>query len=198
MTSPSQPVPIRSPRLLPDEPFESVSASLATPVGTPADRRALRAQYAGTPPILPNIPPRGATPARSGPGSAIPTSDAFLPRPGPQVVSGISALSGRNSNSSLAGNKSETPPILDLDTLPDEEKAKVLRRLLAFPQDRQNIGGEAKSIAGSDQESPRDLQQGSPSRPSSLTPPSSGAKDTLQLDQEPFPIPYGAPGADVT
>jgi len=85
-----------------------------------------------------------------------------------------------------------------LDTLPDEEKAKVLRQLLAFPQDRQNNGGEAKSIAGPDQELPHDLEQASSSRPSSSRPSSSGAKDTLQLDQEPFPIPYSAPGADVT
>lgn len=198
MTSPSQPVPIKSPRLLPDEPSESVSTSFITPIGTPADRRALRAQYAGTPPTLPNIPPRCLTPARSGQSSLIPASDPFVPRPGAQAVGGISALAGRNSNPSLAGNRSETPPVLDLDALPDEEKAKVLRRLLALPQERQNNGGEAKSIAGSDQEPSRDLEQASSSRPSSVRQPLSGAKDTLQLDEESFLIPYNVPGADVT
>lgn len=193
MASPSQPVAIKSPRLLHDELSEGVSTSV-TPIGTPADQvRVIRAQYAGTPPIVPNIPPRGLTPARSGPSSLIPTSDPFPLRPGPQVVGGISALSARISNPSLAGKRSETPPVVDLDTLPDEEKAKVLRQLLSFPQERQNNGGEARSVAGSDQEAPGESGQTSPSRPSS-----SGVKDNVQADQEPFPIPYHAPGADVT
>jgi hypothetical protein len=99
----------------------------------------------------------------------------------------------------MAGNRSETPPVLDLDTLPDEEKAKVLRQLLALPQERQNNSGEAKSIAGSDRESSRDLEQTSSSRQSSLRHLPSGVKDALQLDDEDsFPIPYNAPGADVT
>lgn len=188
-----KPVAIKSPRLLHDELSEGVSTSV-TPIGTPADQvRVIRAQYAGTPPIVPNIPPRGLTPARSGPSSLIPTSDPFPLRPGPQVVGGISALSARISNPSLAGKRSETPPVVDLDTLPDEEKAKVLRQLLSFPQERQNNGGEARSVAGSDQEAPGESGQTSPSRPSS-----SGVKDNVQADQEPFPIPYHAPGADVT
>jgi solute carrier family 36 (proton-coupled amino acid transporter) len=192
MASPSQPVAIKSPRLLPDELSEGVSTSFTTPIGTPADIRAIRAQYTGTPPILPNIPPRGATPGRSGPSSFIPTSDALPVRPGPQAIGGISALSARNSNPSLAGNRSETPPVVDLDTLPDEEKAKVLRPFLVFPQDRQNNGGET---AGSGRESPHDSEQ---SRPSSSRVSSSGAKDSSQVEEEPFPIPYHVPGADVT
>jgi proton-coupled amino acid transporter len=194
MASPSQPVAIKSPRLLPNDRIEGVSSSFATtPIGTPADFRALRAQYTGTPPVLPNIPPRVSTPARSGPGSLIPASDAYSVRPGPQVVGGISALASRNSNPSLAGNRSETPPVMDLDTLPDEEKAKVLRRLLALPQERQNNGAGAESIAGSEREDLHESEQASTPRPSSFS-----AEPTPPADQESFPIPYHAPGADVT
>jgi proton-coupled amino acid transporter len=195
MASPSQPVAIKSPRLLPNDHPEGLSSSFATtPIGTPADLRALRAQYAGTPPILPNIPPRVSTPARSGPGPLTPASDAHSVRLGSQVLGGISALASRNSNPSLAGNRSETPPVIDLDTLPAEEKAKVLGRLLTFPQERQNNGGETKSIAGSEREGLRDPEQASTSRPSS-----SGAREpTPPADQESFPIAYHAPGADVT
>jgi len=192
MASPSQPVAIRSPRLLADERSE-ISSSLVTPIGTPADFRALRAQYTGTPPILPNIPPRGSTPARSGANPLLPASDPSPRRPGPQPVGGISALAAGNSNPSWAGNGSETPPVIDLEALPDEEKAKVLRQLLSFRQERQKNGSEGKSMAGSGQDSPHDSEQVASSISSSF-----GAKGIPQADSEPFPIPYHAPGADVT
>lgn len=193
MASPSQPVAIRSPRTFSNELSEGISASFTTPIGTPADLqvRALRAQYTGTPPILPNIPPRGSTPVRSGVGSLIPTSDAFPQRPSLQAVGGTSVLSKRHSDTSLESN-SQTPPVVDLETLPDEEKAKVVRQLLSLPQERQTHG-EAKSIAGSGLESPRRSNQTTPSRPSS-----SSARESPGEDREPFPIPYHAPGADVT
>lgn len=193
MTSPSQPVAIKSPRLAPAEPAESVSASFTTPIGTP-DFRALRAQYAGTPPP-PNIPLRGTTAVQRNGSPAIslvPTSESSPLRPGPQAIGGISATALRNSNSS-GQSGTATPPVVDLDELPDEEKAKVLRRHLVSKEERKNGQGEASSIAGSDLEVPHIPEAGSSRRSSS----GAHAGPTRE-ESEPFPIPYHAPGADVT
>jgi proton-coupled amino acid transporter len=192
MTSHSQPVAIKSPRISPAEPIEGAPASFATPIGTP-DLRALRAQYAGTPPP-PNIPLRGTTPLqRNGPPviSLVPTSDSSPLRPGPQAVGGISAAATKSSNS--PGSGSVTPPVVDWVELPDEEKAKVLRRHLVSKEERQNGQGDARSITGSDLEVPHTPEASSSRRSSS------GAHGgPIRQDSEAFPIPYHAPGADVT
>lgn len=194
MTSPSQPVNIGSPRLVSGSPFEGVSGSFTTPVGTP-DLRALRAQYTavGTPPP-PNIPPRG-TPVsaqRTGesPLSSTPLFEGSPLRPGPQVIGGISAARGRPATPS--GSGSETPPRIDLDGLTDEEKAKVVRRHLVSKDERLNGPGKTPSIAGSDLEIPQSHLHSR--RSSSNTGPTHPPRE----DTEPFPIPYHAPGADVT
>ncbi|KAJ7613933.1 transmembrane amino acid transporter protein-domain-containing protein [Roridomyces roridus] len=148
MASPSKPVNI-SKRA--EDGAESVSGS-GTPYGTP-DIRALRAQYAGnTPP--PNIPPRNiptpslrptdSNPSLGQPGSFKPGSF----KPGSFTGSGIGAF------------RTETPPNPDLlDDLPDEEKARVLRRHLVSKGERE-----------------LDVPQQSGSRPSNSRRSSSGAQ----------------------
>lgn len=186
MTTPSQPVAIKSPGLAHTE--TEVSTSF-TPSGTP-NLHALRTQYAGTPP-MPNIPPRGSTPAqRNGPPAQqfLPTPDAPSPlRHGSQAVGGLSATAVKSSNSS--GSGVETPPIIDLDGLPEEEKVRVLGRHLVSKQERKNILREDADLDFS-----QSLEPGTSSRQSS----SSQNDGPIREDSEPFPIPYHAPGADVT
>ncbi|RDB25647.1 Vacuolar amino acid transporter 3 [Hypsizygus marmoreus] len=182
------PVAITSPRILPRDPVDGASPSFSTPVGTP-NLIVLRAQYAGTPPP-PNIPPRGtATVQRTGSPaiSLVPIDNTSPLRPGPLPVGGLSTTAVKSSSSS--GHGSETPPIVDLDGLPDEEKAKIVRRHLVSKGERQQPPPE--SVAGSDLEVP---QAGASSRRSS-----SGQHSRAEgTDSEPFPIPYHAPGADIT
>ncbi|KAG5637485.1 hypothetical protein H0H81_004408 [Sphagnurus paluster] len=187
MSSPSKPVPIKSPRLAPIEPEGLVPASFTgTPlVGTP-NLNALRAQYAGTPPP-PNIPPRGATPSqRTGSPATnllFPSADHPSPlRQGPQAVGGLTATAVKSSSSSGTGTGTETPP-LDLDGLPDEEKAKVLRRHLVSKKER---GDPVEDGADTPEQGPSSRRSNSP------------AHHPPREDSEPFPIPYNAPGADVT
>ncbi|KAJ7649790.1 vacuolar amino acid transporter 4 [Roridomyces roridus] len=173
MASPSKPVNI-SKRA--EDGAESVSGS-GTPYGTP-DIRALRAQYAGnTPP--PNIPPRNIpTP------SLRPTdSNTSLGQPGSFKPGSFKP--GSFAGSGIGAFRTETPPNPDLlDDLPDEEKARVLRRHLVSKGERE-----------------LDVPQQSGSRPSNSRRSSSGAQASGQIqreDTEPFPIPYHAQGADVT
>ncbi|KAH7926377.1 amino acid transporter [Leucogyrophana mollusca] len=182
MSSPSKPVNIGSPRLRPS------SASL-TPIGTP-DLRALRAQYSGTPPV-PNIPARytpttaandgGVSFESSSLGPIIPPTGSLPKAPRPSF-GGISAK--RPSSSGVPGSGGDSTPI-DMDSLTDEEKARVLRRHLVMRDERQGAEQDARA-SGSD---------GAPSAGSS-TP---VVRPTLLREPtETFPIPYDAPGADVT
>lgn len=172
MTSPVQPVNIKSPHLTSRE-IDGISSSFTgTPAGTP-DLRALRAQYAtSTPP--PNIPKRTGTPAsqtRYVSSSLMPQSDSSptTPRLVPGALGGISA---RRPSTPSSGNEANPPDISDL---PDEEKVKVLRRHLVFREERIPERSRKSSIT---------FVQGD-----------SGPR---RQDTEPFPIPYDAPGADVT
>ncbi|KAG6902826.1 hypothetical protein C0995_010711 [Termitomyces sp. Mi166 len=184
MSSPSQPVAIKSPRLASSDSPDSVSSSFIS--GTPIVG-ILRNQYIGTPP--PNIPLRGSPSSRRasttnnpfllGSASVTPTPSSIRP-----VIGGLSAT---------AGSGEDTPPTIDLDVLPDEEKAKVLRRHLLFTTEREG-GPSAESVDtnGSDHTiAPDGHGQGSSSRRMSSSHPD-------HEDLEPFPIPYHAPGADVT
>jgi proton-coupled amino acid transporter len=100
-------------------------------------------------------------------------------------------ISGLSATRQLAGTSSETPPIADLDDLPAEEKAKVVERHLVPKEQRTKVTAEGKSF----EDSILDTSPGSdsPSRPSSTV-----VSRRQQEDLEPFPIPYDAPGADVT
>jgi proton-coupled amino acid transporter len=134
---------------------ENPSAS-ASPVGTP-DFHALRVAYVGTPPVLPNIPPRG-----TGTSSPIPA-----PHPGLDVSPRPDVLE---------------PTPLDIDDLPEEDKIKALRKYLVSKSERR----DPNSPSG-----PCSASRNGASSPSS-------ARHVEREETEPFPIPYHAPGADVT
>ena len=182
MSSPSLPVAIRPAN---GKDSEVIPSSYTPSFGTP-DLRALRAQYAGTPPP-PNIPLRAShTPVSNRIGSPAvspaPHSDSPPHRPAPQAVSGLAT-------------GSDTPPVFDLDDLPDEEKAKILSKHLVPKDLRSKALFEAKSATGSDLGTFNGSKPGSSrSRRSSA----GGTKTPMREDSEPFPIPYDAPGADVT
>jgi len=175
MSSPSKPVSIKSPRFVASNVVENVSISYPTPIGTP-DLRALRAQYVGTPP--PNIPPRGnAISSRDG-SPMIGPADSVLPH-----QRSIAGISGRQTDTPASGV--ETPIHFDLDGLPDEEKAKVLRRHLVSKDERHRQAEGTPNAAGSD--------PNTPSRP-----PSANSKRQRRKDSELFPVPYDTHGADIT
>ncbi|KIJ66909.1 hypothetical protein HYDPIDRAFT_85219 [Hydnomerulius pinastri MD-312] len=89
----------------------------------------------------------------------------------------------------LLGRDANDVNVVDLDDLPDEDKAKVLRRHLVLREERQNRA-DMSSLASSDHAA------GEAEAPSvgSSTPAPPPQRD----GSEAFPIPYEAPGADVT
>ncbi|KAF8071748.1 transmembrane amino acid transporter protein-domain-containing protein [Lyophyllum atratum] len=88
---------------------------------------------------------------------------------------------------------SDSPPV-DLDGLPDEEKAKVLRRHLVSRQEREG-GPSTESVDGNGSDHHLTVD-GTEQGPSSRRP--STSLHPERDDSEPFPIPYNAPGGDVT
>ncbi|KAF9056825.1 amino acid transporter [Rhodocollybia butyracea] len=168
MSSPSRPLSI---------PRRGSHSQAATPIGTP-DLRALRAQvFSGTPPVglsipLPNIPLRTSSPAPFE-GAPESLSSARTPLSGP--------LAGPSSRTDSPANL----PV-DLDDLPDEEKARILRRHLVSKEERER--GEQQD----------DDANSSVAEPGPMTRRSSGSVGVTREDTEPFPVPYNAPGADVT
>lgn len=187
MTSPSQPLNIERPSTRGLGDLESQSASVALSIGTP-DLKAIRAQFSGIPP---NIPARGsATPSLHPASSSVSLralQDRSSPRT-PQLISGLSAT----RESETTGTTSGTSPIADLDGLPAEEKAKVLERHLVSKEQRTKAFTEGNSF----KESVLDPVPDSPFTISRRS--SNGLSQRQKDDLEPFPIPYDAPGADVT
>ncbi|KAH7884389.1 amino acid transporter [Phlebopus sp. FC_14] len=183
MSSPSRPVNIVSPRAV-----SAFNSGTPTP-GTP-DIRALRAHYSGTPPV-PNVPAR-YTPTSGSYSSA--NREASLPV--------NLAANDLLSRSYFGGTSAKRPFIsgtpgstidnnaVDLDDLPDEDKAKVLRRHLLLPEERQNRV-ELNSVSGSEQDTRDTEDTASSSTPGRST-------QLLRGTSEAFPIPYEAPGADIT
>lgn len=189
MSSPTRPVNIVSPRFTTGASFGTPGTrrdtpSRASPVGTPRsaagtpDLRSLRAQYIGTPP-LPNIPPRTGTPRSATTESVVFTGG------GPRNVPSISGISARRPTGITSGfglglDDVPAPDPVDIESLPDDDKVKVLRKHLVSREEQQG------SNNGSD---------GVPSRqPSS----SQLARAMRQEDTEAFPVRYHTPGADVT
>lgn len=180
MSSPSKPVNIRSPSL-------ALDSAVVTPPGTP-DIRALRAQYSGTPPV-PNIPVRCTPPVGSYSGSTrggspsanLTSNDLFskLQRPSSSAIS-VKSPAGAAGSGSAADST-----VVDLDGPAAEDKVRLLRRHLLFHGERRSSRTDLRSSNGSDQDT-HDLDE--PSAESS----------TQREVSETFPIPYHAPGADVT
>ncbi|KAI0322138.1 transmembrane amino acid transporter protein-domain-containing protein [Amylostereum chailletii] len=174
MSTPAKPVNINSARLSPaGTPGRASGSPVGASLGTP-DLRSLRAQYAGTPP--PNIPPRSSTPRLAEPAQpGVNFGDLSMGRR--VSVGGISArrpgpIVGTPGSASDVGQSA-----LDLEDLPEEDKLKVVRKHLVSRDER------AGSIAGSE----------GPSRRSSV-----GQMRLRREDTEAFPVPYHAPGADIT
>ncbi|KAF7312624.1 Aa-trans domain-containing protein [Mycena indigotica] len=181
MSSPSKPVNIV--RRTPERP-EEVAGSVTTPYGTP-DIRVLRAQYVGTPPP-PNIPLRNGSPAlavrhRPSDASMKPPVEGF---PGSYGVGGGFRVGTPSAVEAAAASA-------DLENLPEEEMARVLRRHLVSRQERENPA-DAKPTNSTTPELdvPNDDSQ-TGSRKSSI-------RAVQREETEAFPIPYHAAGADVT
>ncbi|KDQ57087.1 hypothetical protein JAAARDRAFT_35689 [Jaapia argillacea MUCL 33604] len=207
----STPMDISSPPSSP-RPVPGISGSPSpAPIhfsGTP-DLRALRAGYAGTPP-LPNIPPRSSagTPrlgyasiGRTG-SPALSHKPSGLPST-PRVSPGIAGFSASPPNPiSVGGLSASRPGVTDspapseppnLDDLPDEEKAKILRKHLVSREERQRQQGDDETSVTAGPSNGKGKDNGSDfetSRRSSMA--------LRREDTNPFPVPYEAPGADVT
>ncbi|KAH8100834.1 transmembrane amino acid transporter protein-domain-containing protein [Cristinia sonorae] len=171
MSTPTKPVNISSSRPAPSA-SASGSPNLTAPISASPSPRVLRAQFAGTPPV-PNIPSR-ATPVGTPRGVGL-----SLPPEAPTAR--------RVSVGGISLRRPDTPGSGDnlLDDLTDEDKARILRRHLVAAQERNQ--DERPSTSGSPNAS------GQVSKRSS-----SSHLRTQREDSEPFPVPYHAPGADVT
>ncbi|OBZ72635.1 Vacuolar amino acid transporter 3 [Grifola frondosa] len=187
MSSPSRPVNIYSSRPLSSGSATNTPPTFAsTPLSGSPSPHFLRTQYAGTSPP-PNIPPRG-TPL----GTPRPTSSAALPSfLGGEPSSSLprAAISGISARRPISGT-----PVSEnnaLDDLTDEEKARILRRHLVSREERQRNQWE---------DSPRG-SIGAGSDAGMLSQRSSVSQMRVPVEREnsePFPVPYHAPGADVT
>lgn len=161
-------------------------SATSTPSGTP-DVRALRAQYSGTPPV-PNIPPRYTPPAGSysnptrdgSPSTNLSSNELFakLHRPSSSTINAKRPANAATPGSAVDNN------VVDLDNLPAEDKARMLRRHLLLSGDRHQSRTDLRSLDGSDQDIPDQDER---------------TLGSSQRDvSEAFSIPYHAPGADVT
>jgi proton-coupled amino acid transporter len=182
MTSPTRPVNIVSPRLSSPAGFGTPAsrrgpASRASPAGTPysaagtPDLRSLRAQYIGTPP-LPNIPTRTGTPRPS-----TSTEPLAFAGGGPRNLPAVSGISARRPTGIGLGfpDAPSPDPSVDIESLQEDDRVKVLRKHLVSREERQGSSGV-------------------PSRQVSTT----NLASEFQVDSHAFPVPYHTPGADIT
>ncbi|KAI1797008.1 transmembrane amino acid transporter protein-domain-containing protein [Ganoderma leucocontextum] len=191
MSSPSKPFDIPSPRPQNALNAEGTPPAFGTPnlgISASPSPRFLRAQYTGTPPP-PNIPPRStATPI----GTPRPPSNYLPPAPGePSSYSSRGLVGGpgaRPSAAPYAGALVDNP----FDDLTDEEKARILRKHLVSREERQgNAAGPSEPVPGASSHS--ESESGNLSKRSSFS-----QLRVQREDTEPFPVPYDAPGADIT
>jgi solute carrier family 36 (proton-coupled amino acid transporter) len=185
MTSPSRPINIKSPKGPSPSDLEGVSSSPRSFAGTPNNRASLRAPYIGTPPV-PNIPPRSsnATPYRTGsPATGTPGFPASLvDRQNVGTPGSLRPFSGSPN------------PNIDFESLTEEDKARVLSKHLVSKDER---GRYENEISSSVEDQVKSQRSGPQSRgPSDGAGPSSPQLQRQGTDQ--FPIPFSAPGADVT
>ncbi|KAK7460446.1 hypothetical protein VKT23_009168 [Stygiomarasmius scandens] len=177
MTSPSRPVNIRpSPQAADLNATPSSSVPVGSFVNGTPDLRALRAQYSGTPPRGLEIPPRNIS-SRSGTpvvGSVTPGQSSPAP-----ITANLPPTSGADSPANIP---------LELDDLPPEEKARILRRHLVSKEERERDQQEGGSNTEQDVSELSRRSSGSRSNPPGL----------VREDTEPFPVHYNAHGADVT
>ena len=199
MSKPTKPLNISSPRQ--QTPDELSGSPGRFNYGTPS----LRApgQTPSTPPIA-NIPRYGSPSGLGLPGSLTANVGRgqvpFRPRT-PVVGSGVGSAGGGGTpvfpafvggggggggSGSGAGSGTSTPR--NLEEVPSEEMARVLRRHLVSREERQRLDDENVEVRG---------RSGVGSRRASVH--SSGGTSRVQRENsEPFPIPYNAPGGDIT
>lgn len=169
---PSKPVDIASARTRAtvDPSGDTGSPSVS---GSPS-ARALRALYAGTPPP-PNIPVRSSqtpfgTPRGLGFAGSFPSGEGPSSRR-------VSTALPRRPGTPVSGDANF------LDDLSEEDRARVLRKHLVSRDERTD--------------SPRGSISALPDN-GALSKRSSASQLHVQGESEPFPVPYHAPGADVT
>ena len=219
MSAPSKPLTIGQPIARGDE-TASQAASFITHSafggGTPAlgtpDLRALRAGYAGTPPV-PNIPPRIAAVAGGATTPLYrPASSTSLAVSTPQRLLAAGQVGGITATRQQPQQFASPAPVSvsDLDDLPIEDRVHVLGRHLVPPELRTrsgsptpnvegagDIGGkDPKSTATSIMSQPTEIGGEDNSRGSSIAPAQS--QQPQRESSEAFPITFHAPGADVT
>lgn len=179
MSKPSKPLDIRSSRPADDRTETPGSLGRAPIVGTPTGRNGGR----GTPatPTIANIPLRGSDGLPAS--SSLPRGSPMLPRT-PQT--GGSSTPIGESSSGLRVN---------LDDVTEEEMARVLRRHLVPRRgvegeaDDNGVGGSSRRPSESVPSSTRNGEDGDDNK----QPPA-----PQRQDSETFPIPYDAPGGDIT
>ncbi|KAI5118134.1 hypothetical protein M0805_001733 [Coniferiporia weirii] len=183
MSAPSKPLDIRSPRSVADQ-LSAPGSPGHLAVGTPTGRTA-RLGTPSTPPIA-NIPLRGGDGSPGLPASF--GSRSFTIRPRTPLTGGASTPAN-GTGESPAGAR------MPLDDVTDEEMVRVLRRHLV-PRRAVDVD-DSVSVNGS--------RRASDSLASSVrngTTGSNGAQPSPSIPQqdelEPFPIPYDAPGGDIT
>ncbi|OCH95337.1 hypothetical protein OBBRIDRAFT_745472 [Obba rivulosa] len=190
MTPPSKPVNITSPRRRPAD-LPGTPPSRSFPVSGSPSARALRAQYSGTPPP-PNVPLRRAhgTPDAIGSSPLLNIAPISGSPSTPRPISGLSAWKPMSGAS--------TQEAATTDELPDEEQARILRRHLVSREERQRNGTTTPTPIPTPAR-----QSGGFDSPGSEGGGLSKRSSTSQMraqrqDVNPFPVPYNAPGADVT
>ncbi|KAG8851344.1 neutral amino acid transporter [Tulasnella sp. 330] len=208
---PARPLPISSPRSghRVDDAIASIRDEIQVSASPRPDLDRLRERINATPP--PNIPqrpfapPTSSSPFRQGQGGSLGASPAVgtprsfapsarssrpsTPRPGAGGFPRTDTLDpqeGRRSGS-------RTPVVQDMDDLSPEEKARVLRRHLVSREERARQEDEGDNMLGVEM-SPNRTPTGTPGRRPSVAGPGS----IHRMDTEPFPIPFSAPGGDIT
>jgi proton-coupled amino acid transporter len=161
----------------------------------------LREQFSGTPP--PNIPPRPLVPPTSSSPFRSPRPPALgdigTPRSQPQTSYGGRTprmsrpgtpgigRSGRATPDPFGNADAEEAQIAHLDDLPDEEKARILRKHLVSKEERAQA--DETEASGSGQHV---INTGGASSRASI------AEEHHRQGTEPFPIHFDVPGADAT
>ncbi|KAL1940248.1 hypothetical protein VTO73DRAFT_9200 [Trametes versicolor] len=194
MSSPSKPFDIPSPRQAQQANPESTPPNFGTPISASPSPRFLRAQYAGTPPPA-NIPPRaGGTPSGTPRATG---SSSYIPLPGGDASSSSPRLTAGDfiARRPASGTPGSGQGDNLLDELTDEDKARIVRKHLVSREERQN-----NRPATPDHPARGSFSGGSDTGHAGIL---SNRSSTSHIhvereDTDPFPVPYDAPGADVT
>ena len=189
--SPTKPFDIPSPRQQNPLNAEGTPPTFGTPnlgISASPSPRFLRAQYNGTPPP-PNIPPRSNATPIGTPRAPLNYLPSLAGEPSSYSSRGLVGLPGsRPSGVAQPGALVDNP----FDDLTDEEKARVLRKHLVSREERQtNAAGPSDPVPAAS--SRAESESGNLSKRSSFS-----QYRVQREDTEPFPVPYDAPGADIT